>query len=297
MTVRIGSLFSGIGGFELGLERAIPGAVTVWQCEQNDFCQKVLKKHWPGATIYDDVRNINETVEPIDILCGGFPCQSISVAGKMKGLSDENKSGLWWEMFRVIGILRPKIICLENVPNILHVGGCDVIGSLTQIGYSTEWTIISASDFGAPHRRKRWFCVCWDTTGMSDTGQPSSNPHQIRVRTQDTVFPGGAPFDVSTVENVTHPHSGCIKEHTGWDSQVEKKIQSSGVTCKDTGPGPNYWQGFPTQSPFRRRNDGVPHRVDRIAALGNSIVPQCSEWVGKQIVKSGLLNDLIGGEI
>tara|TARA_R100001163_G_scaffold24236_1_gene20140 strand:+ start:1796 stop:2569 length:774 start_codon:yes stop_codon:yes gene_type:complete len=257
MTVKIGSLFSGIGGFELGLERAIPGAETVWQCEQNDFCQKVLKKHWPGATIYDDVRNINETVEPIDILCGGFPCQSISVAGKMKGLSDENKSGLWWEMFRIISILRPKIICLENVSNILKVGGCEVIGSLTEIGYSTEWTIISASDFGAPHKRSRWFCVGW----------------------------------------TTHPHSGCIKKHTSRDITVEKEKQSSSVTCKDTRPGPNYWQKFPTESPFCGRNDGLPHRLDRIRALGNAIVPQCSEWVGRQIVKSGLLNDLIGGEV
>lgn len=297
MTVKIGSLFSGIGGFELGLERAIPGAVTIWQCEQNQFCQQVLKKHWPGAKIYDDVRNINETVEPVDILCGGFPCQDISVAGKQRGIYDSEKSSLWWEMHRIISILRPKIICLENVPNILTVGGCDVIASLAKIGYDCEWTVISASDFGAPHRRCRWFCVCWDTKGMSNSGQLTSNPHKIRVRTQDTVFPGGAAFDVSTVENVTHPNSGSIKEHPVRDIQLEKKIQSSGITGKDKGFRPNYWQRFPTQSPFHRRNDGVPHRVDRIRALGNAIVPQCSEWVGRQIIHSGLLNDLIGGEV
>ena len=253
MTVRIGSLFSGIGGFELGLERAIPGAVTVWQCEQNNFCQQVLQKHWPGAKIYNDVRNINETVEPVDILCGGFPCQDISVAGKQRGIEHDTRSGLWWEMHRITRILQPRIIIMENVAAILSVGGRTVLGSLAEIGYDCEWTVILARQFGAPHIRKRWFAVAY-------------------------------------------PHSGNIKEHPGRGIQVEKKIQSSGFTGKDTGPGPNYWQGFPTQSPFHRRNDGVSHRVDRIKSLGNAIVPQCSEWVGRQIVQSGLLDDLLKGE-
>jgi len=94
--IKIGSLFAGIGGFELGLERAIPGAETIWQVEQNKYCQSILKKHWPNATIYDDVRNITQhNVEAVDILCGGFPCQDISTAGKGRGLHGK-KSGLWW---------------------------------------------------------------------------------------------------------------------------------------------------------------------------------------------------------
>ena len=118
---KIGSLFSGIGGFELGLERAIP-AETIWQVEQDKFCQRILKKHWPKAKIYNDVRNITkDNVEPVDILCGGFPCQDISIAGKTKGLKGE-KSGLWWEMWRIISELRPRIAVLENVANILRLG-------------------------------------------------------------------------------------------------------------------------------------------------------------------------------
>jgi len=114
---KIGSLFSGIGGFELGLERAIPSE-TIWQVEQDEYCQKVLKKHWPKARIYNDVRDINrETVEPVDILCGGFPCQDISIAGKGAGLNGK-KSGLYWEMFRIIRDLRPRVIVMENVPAI-----------------------------------------------------------------------------------------------------------------------------------------------------------------------------------
>ena len=294
MTVRIGSLFSGIGGFELGLERAIPGAETVWQCEQNDFCQKVLKKHWPGATIYNDVRNIDETVEPIDLLCGGFPCQSISVAGNRKGLSDEKKSGIWWEMWSVVSILRPRVVCLENVSNILRVGGPDVIGSLTKIGYNCEWTVISAAEFGAPHRRSRWFCVCYLTNPNSFPGlQTNQTIDAIRKSRDSWQKSGGSHWGYSSA----HPDSSHFQKHTSREMSVEKKHQSTGDNSKDTGLRPNYWKKFPTQAPLCRRNDGIPHRVDRLRALGNAIVPQCSEWVGKQILKSGLLNDLIGGEV
>ena len=160
--LKIGSLFAGIGGFELGIERAIPGAETIWQVEQNKYCQSILKKHWPNATIYDDVRNITKhNVEPVDILIGGFPCQSISVAGKQEGLENEEKSGLWWEFHRIISELRPSIVIMENVANVLRLGGRDVVGSLAKIGYNAEWTIISARQFGAPHLRKRWFCVAY----------------------------------------------------------------------------------------------------------------------------------------
>lgn len=301
MTVRIGSLFSGIGGFELGLERAIPGAVTVWQCEQNDFCQKVLKKHWPGVTIYNDVKDINEKVEPIDLLCGGFPCQSISKAGNRKGLSDENKSGLWFEMWRVISILRPRIICLENVANIIRVGGCDVVGSLAKIGYNCEWTVISASDIGAPHKRSRWFCVGWDTSAMSDQGQSTPHPDSNRFRTSNTVQSRGPTLTLHDTKRAsTHPDMQRSQKQSTHPQSVEKTSKSKCGSNKinwDNKGGSNYWEGFPIESPLCRRNDGLPHRVDRIRALGNAIVPQCSEWVGRQIVKSGLLNDLIGGEV
>lgn len=159
--LKMGSLFSGIGGLDLGLERGIPGLKTIWQVEQEPFCQKVLAKHWPEAKIYDDVRNITkENVEPVDILCGGFPCQDLSVAGKGEGLNGK-KSGFYWEMWRIIGELRPRIVVMENVPVITIRGLDSVLGSLSQIGYDAEWCVISARDFGAPHLRKRWFCVTY----------------------------------------------------------------------------------------------------------------------------------------
>jgi len=241
--IKIGSLFAGIGGFELGLERAIPGAETIWQVEQNAFCQKVLAKHWPDAKIYNDVRNITrDNVEPIDILCGGFPCQDISLAGKGMGLHGK-KSGLWWEMLRIISELRPRIVVMENVAAVLIRGGCQVVGSLAEIGYCTEWTVISARDFGAPHLRRRWFAVAYSEL-----------------------------FDAKI----------SIK---GKYSSIQK--------FRSYGAKGGFWEKGPTESPICRVDDGLSYRVDRLRALGNAIVPQCSEWVGEQIVKSGLLEDML----
>jgi len=259
--VRIGSLFAGIGGFELGLERAIPQSTTVFQVEQNKFCQSILKKHWPDAVIFDDVCTVgSHNLPQYDLLCGGFPCQSISNAGQKRGLKDAKKSGLWFEMLRVIGDSRPRVVCLENVANILRLGGPDVIGGLAKIGYDCEWTVIRAKDFGAPHQRARWFCVAWDTTTDTDgirlqTGQTES----VRLQSKST-----------GVQSINAEYGNVTRDDRGG----------------------NYWRKFPTQSPVCRRNDGLPNRVDRVRALGNAIVPQCSEWVGKHILQSGLLDDL-----
>ena len=272
--IKIGSLFAGIGGFELGLERAIPGAKTIWQVEQNPFCQKVLAKHWPDAKIYNDVRNITkDTVEPVDILCGGFPCQDISLAGKGEGLHGK-KSGLWWEMLRIISELRPPIIVLENVAALLVRGGCEVVGSLAEIGYCTEWTIISARDFGAPHVRKRWFAVAY--------------PNSLRCRQARN---GGISQTCRERSEIQRRRSQISADS---DSNRKSSLQDNEETLERI---PRQLQGFwrqkPTQSPLCRVDDGIRDRLDRLRALGNAIVPQCSEWVGHQIVRSGLLGEFL----
>ena len=275
---KIGSLFSGIGGFELGLERAIP-AETIWQVEQDKFCQRILKKHWPKAKIYNDVRNITkDNVEPVDILCGGFPCQDISIAGKTKGLKGE-KSGLWWEMWRIISELRPRIAVLENVANILRLGGREVVGSLAQIGYDAEWTTIRASDFGAPHRRERWFCVAYP---ISPRFQKQS------IYTQSTQRKTRELLKYSNWNNfhVANYNSARFKKQF-LTRCFEKKQQYTESNTQDTQK--TYWKQNPPESPLCNVDDGIPKRVARLKALGNAIVPQCSEWIGTQIWKSGLL--------
>lgn len=268
--MKLGSLFSGIGGFELGLERAIPGLKTIWQVEQNNFCQKVLGKHWPEAKIYDDVKNITaQNVEPIDLLCGGFPCQDISIAGNQKGINDGKKSSLWYEMLRIISELEPRIAVLENVPAIISNGGSDVVGSLASIGYDCEWTVISARQFGAPHLRKRWFCVAYP-----DRKTPR-NRTEIRIKLEKT----------PSFKNGISP----------WLPPVRPSGNNEGRSC---------WQEISGFRPVCGMDDGIPkgldqarlklkekHRKESLKAFGNAIVPQCSEYIGKLIFESELLDD------
>lgn len=161
----VGSLFSGIGGLELGLEWAGLGP-TVWQVETDPFCREVLAKHWPDADrSVTDVREANAGTLPwVDIICGGFPCQDISYAGKGAGLAGE-RSGLWFEYARIVGELRPRIVVVENVAALLRRGIDAVLGSLAESGYDAIWTTVRASDVGAPHRRERVFVLAYTRCG------------------------------------------------------------------------------------------------------------------------------------
>jgi DNA (cytosine-5)-methyltransferase 1 len=158
----VGSLFSGIGGFDLGFERA--GFDIAWQVEFDPFCQSVLKKHWPNAKLYSDIREVNANeLQPVDVVCGGFPCQPVSVSGKQKGREDER--WLWPEFARIVRGIRPAYVVVENVPGLLTVDGGrlfgTVLGDLAACGYNAEWQVLPASVFGAWHRRDRLFIVAY----------------------------------------------------------------------------------------------------------------------------------------
>ncbi len=157
----VGSLFSGIGGFELGLERT-GGFKTVWQCEIDPFCLKVLAKHWPDVKRFTDIKRmgVDEEIPRVDVICGGFPCQDISCAGKGAGIHAE-RSGLWWEMLRIVRLVRPRFVLVENVAALLNRGLDEVLGSLAESGYDAEWACLRASDVGAPHRRERFFGIAY----------------------------------------------------------------------------------------------------------------------------------------
>ncbi len=159
--ITFGSLFSGIGGFDLGFERA--GMQCLWQCEIDAKAQQVLAQHWPGARMVEDVRNVGRnTVEPVDVIYGGFPCQDLSVAGKRAGLAGE-RSGLWFEFKRIIGELKPGTVVIEYVPGLLSSnGGADfavVLSGLVECGYGVAWRILDAQYFGVAQRRRRVFIV------------------------------------------------------------------------------------------------------------------------------------------
>src|SRR5688572_4450644 len=174
-------LFSGIGGFSLGLERA--GMRTVAFCEIDPFCRRVLAKHWPGVPCYDDVRSL--TAERLaadgiaaDVICGGFPCQDISVAGKGLGLEGV-RSGLWSEYARLIGEIRPRFVIVENVSALLSRGLGRVLGDLAALGYDAEWHCIPASAVGAPHIRDRIWIIAYPQHPDADcSGSHRPQQHQ-----------------------------------------------------------------------------------------------------------------------
>jgi len=159
--IRVGELFAGIGGIGLGLEMA-GGFEVAWHVERDPYAQKVLAKNWPGLPIHDDVTTFppdNSDEWNVDMITGGFPCQDISVAGKGAGLHGE-RSGLFYEIVRIAGVLQPRFLLLENVPALLTRGLPDVLGALAQSGYDAQWRVLSAAEMGAPHLRKRIFIFC-----------------------------------------------------------------------------------------------------------------------------------------
>lgn len=167
MSLTIGSLFSGIGGLELGLERAGLGPV-VWQVERDAWCRGVLARHWPDARRFEDVTDFRE-VPHVDLICGGFPCQDISVAGTGAGLAGQ-RSGLWREYARIVRMVRPRFVVVENVSALLGRGLGEVLGDLAASGYDALWDCLPAAAVGAPHRRDRVFVVAWRVGYADDTG-------------------------------------------------------------------------------------------------------------------------------
>ena len=172
--MRVGSLFSGIGGLDLGLERA--GMEVVWQVENDEFCQRVLAWHWPDVARFRDVRDCH-ALPPVDLIAGGFPCQEISRSGVRTGLAGKH-SGLWTEFARIIRQLRPRFVLVENVPEVLVRGAGIILSDLAASGYDAEWDCLPAAAFGAPHLRAREWILAY--------------PRGFRDGKEDTIFAGRA---------------------------------------------------------------------------------------------------------
>ena len=251
-------LFSGIGGFALAARWA--GFETIGFCEIDKYCQKVLKKNFPGVPIYEDVTKLNgDQFKDIYLLTGGFPCQDISIAGKGAGLDGE-RSGLWSELHRIISEVRPKYALIENVPALTFRGGTRVIGDLTEIGYDCEWQIVGADDVGAPHRRKRIWIVAYSNSGFSE-------------RENKEICTGGNSPDSSSKDVA---HSMCIGREAGISGPEQGKERFPGITdnsCSERRgrEGTDLWLPEPSVG---RVVNGLPNRVDRLKGLGNSICPQ-----------------------
>lgn len=228
--MRVGSLFAGIGGFDLGLERA--GMEIRWQVENNLWCQRVLAKHWPNVTRYGDIKQVDwHTIEPVDLVCGGFPCQDISLAGKGAGLTGE-RSSLWFEYAKAIEVLKPRYVIIENVSALRARGLDQMLGQLATLGYDAEWHCVPASAVGAPHRRDRVWVIAY----------PAGQGPQRH----------GAECELG-------------------QSQSQMQISRS-----------DWWACEPG---VQRVAHGIPHRVDRLRGLGNAVVPQVVEVLGRMMIE------------
>ena len=246
--------FAGIGGFSYAATKLVGGYRTTQFIEIDPFCQKILKKHFPFTPIHDDIRTFTAIPGQYDVICGGFPCQSISVAGNRAGITEESRSGIFYELMRVIRMVRPRFVVLENVAAILNNGLDTVLGELSQAGYDAEWSVISASSLGACHRRSRWWCVAYTNSNKRKTGDK-----QLQQQGQTSI---GSSF------NLTNSHSkGLQRENLG---KMEREIWAKGFTrCLNPD-----WRSYVSKPVLRRGDDGLSYRVDRTKALGNSVVPQ-----------------------
>jgi len=251
--LRVFDLFSGIGGFSLGLERT-GGFKTVAFCEIEEFPRRVLAKHWPDVPCYRDVRELTaerlaaDGIASVDVITGGFPCQDLSSAGRRAGIGEGTRSGLYAEVLRLAGDLRPKFIIMENVAGLLsgpseQPGGWfgRVLADLACLGYDAEWENIPAAALGAPHRRERVWIVAY--------------PAGIR--------PSGS----GLFRRPSDPTADTHRE-TDWFIDGSKGKTGS-------------WNIEPAVC---RVADGVPDRAHRLAALGNAVVPQIPELIGNAIL-------------
>lgn len=248
-----GSLFAGIGGFDLGFERA--GMECKWQVEIDPYCQRVLAKHWPNIRRHDDVRTFPpEPVDDwrVDVVCGGFPCQDISHAGRKAGIRGE-RSGMFFELMRVVRAIGPRIVVLENVAALLARGFGSVLEELAESGFDAEWDVLPACAFGAPHSRKRVFLIAhagqirWDRPGRDFHGRDGIH----RGRWNGKATPSGAEW-----------------------RDVERWL----VSTFQNGD----WESPETAT--HRMDDGLPGWLAANGFAGNAVCPDIAEWIARRIV-------------
>jgi len=300
MVFTAASFFSGIGGIDLAFSWS--GFDIRFQCEIDSYCQQVLKKHapeyWPNAKLRGDIRNVTKAeVGHVDVVFGGFPCQDISIAGKRAGITTDTRSGLWFELLRLISDIRPRVVLLENVAAI-HVPTVDehgnqqpapglvVTASLSEIGYDAIWLSLRASDIGAPHQRERWFCVAYSPSKQQKrriskrgkNGQP-----QATIRDRGRHKMGNAKRKrlegTALIRATKKPSKRCKRQRRDKAASLKSRL---GRVAHGLSRGLDRHSGqWPARRNETQYNYEPPrvtgnreNRVSRIKSLGNAVVPQ-----------------------
>lgn len=292
IVLRVASFFAGIGGFDLGLEKA--GMRVVFQCEINKFCQSILKKHWPDVPLIEDISEINpKEIPTTDVWCGGFPCQDLSLAnqGKRKGLDGE-RSGLFRIYAELISARKPKWVIIENVPGLLNSHqGKDfqfLLQRMDELGYGVSWRIFDAKYFGTPQRRRRVFIVC--SFGSLNSAKvlfeegTFTIAHRAGIGKRDLTpkkdGEGDNEADLYVIQHASigrKPEAGPQAKGYRYDGET--------YTLDSRGSADAICQ---TTVAFRvREPSGVSEGLDgnRYRAVGNAVCVNIVEWIGKQILK------------
>ena len=276
-TLKILDTFAGIGGFSYAAHELVGGFETTQFVEIDPFCQKVLKKHFPKVPCHDDIKTFTAYPGQYDVITGGFPCQDISVAGRREGITDQSRSGLFYELIRVIRLVRPKFVVMENVAAILNNGLDIVLGELSEAGYDAEWSIISASSLGAAHRRSRWWCVAYTndygSSSSSISGFNDQTDSGSQERSQETCESSGS--SKSSDSRIVRSSEGNVTDSNskGLQRKILSKMESGIWSAKHTRRLDPNWRSYVSKPILPRGSYGLSNRVDRTKALGNSIVP------------------------
>lgn len=306
----VGSLFSGYGGLELGLERT--GRFrTAWHCEIEEFPSAILADRWAGVPNIGDITKVDwRVVERVDCLCGGFPCQDVSVAGKKRGLKEGTRTGLWFEFVKAIRVLQPRWVLAENVSGLITSGGLAIVlRDLAREGYDAEWQTISAAELGAPHRRERVFIVGTKQRGdVADAD--NTGPFDEVCAGRDAVGRSGA-FNsdaeskrfhrqgVSLRDETSFAKCGCVGDERAVADADCGGLEGSVAFGRDgddvigSGEGRvSCWAWFPSFAALCRGDDGSPFGMDAavfqdiVSVVGEKEGRKIATWVWKERIKA-----------
>ena len=300
--MRVGSLFTGHGQFDYGLTLA--GLEHAWFCESDPWRREILALRWPGVPIFDDVRAVDGTAPSVDLCVGGFPCRGASSAGDREGMGNP-ETALWREMARVIRQLRPRLVLLENVANLLAVqrgrAWGEVLGDLAEIGYVCGWDCLPAAAFGAPHLRDRVFAIAAHTDGTDEGGRGGFGQEQngrsdaCRGFAPDARFSGRqerhrtepSPPQIATADPhpPTHPGQGRRREK----QRDLRRGQSDPTGLRPYSAAIERWEEIagPAPEPLLRGVDARPARRvvrSRLSALGDGVQVQVGRYLGERIL-------------